>query len=228
MPQLSLTGHELNLNAKCLLWRFIYLHREVIKPPTSWYLLMHHSHRLINIFCQTFLLPPRTWCLRWAKTEKSDPVSWTSLLFLLYFLCVCLSLSLPASSRIPFSRSPPGVHCHTRPARRWRSDVASCWIPSPNCQSLRVSAAFHLSPPPFQSHSLSAISSRHLQCWHSSLSAARNLHPRNRIGEISFFFLDKHLKGISTSVFVSDLESRALNSRVESLVRKLAGLESSL
>lgn len=58
---------------------------------------MHHSHRLINIFCQTFLLPPRTWCLRWAKTEKSDPVSWTSLVFLLYFLCVCVRVSVPAS-----------------------------------------------------------------------------------------------------------------------------------
>lgn len=60
------------------------------------------------------------------------------------FMCVPVSLS----------GSPPGVCCHTKPARRWRSDVASCWIPSPNCQSLRVSTTFYHSPAQFQSYCL--------------------------------------------------------------------------
>lgn len=98
-----------------------------------------HKYPLPNI-------PPafslaRTWCLWWALRGKSVAVSCTSVLFLLYFcVCVwgCMPLSLPASSLMSFSRSPPGVCCHTRPARRWRSDVASCWIASPGCQSLRI------------------------------------------------------------------------------------------
>ena len=147
-----LTGHELNLNAKCLLWRFIYLDGAVIKPPTLWYLPMHHSHRLINIVCQTFLLPSRySWnVVPLVGTEREICARQCCSCS----VCVCVCVSLPASSLMPFSRSPPGVCCHTRPARRWRSDVASCWIPSPDCQSLRVSATFHLPPPPFHSHTL--------------------------------------------------------------------------
>lgn len=186
MPQLSLTGHELNLNAKCLLWRFIYLHRAVIKPPTFWYLPIHHSHHLINILCQIFLPLVRMCCLWWALRGKSVPVSWTSVLFLLYFcvcvwVCVylCVHVSVPASqlSNAFFSRSPPGVCCHTRPARRWRSDVASCWIASPDCHSLRVSATFHLSSPPFHSLTLHQPSPPvTFNVGPSSRSVARKLH----------------------------------------------------
>ena len=186
MPQLSLTGHELNLNAKCLLWRFIYLHRAVIKPPTFWYLPIHHTHHLINILCQIFLPLVRMCCLWWALRGKSVPVSWTSVLFLLYFcvcvwVCVylCVHVSVPASqlSNAFFSRSPPGVCCHTRPARRWRSDVASCWIASPDCHSLRVSATFHLSSPPFHSLTLHQPSPPvTFNVGPSSRSVARKLH----------------------------------------------------
>lgn len=116
-----------------------------------------HKYRLSNISPAYSLA--WTWCLWWALRGNLCPSAAPQHCFCSTFImricvCVCVWLSLAASSLMYFFRSPPGVRCHTRPARRWRSDGASCWIASPDCQSLRVSATFHLPPPPFHSRAL--------------------------------------------------------------------------
>lgn len=154
-------------------------------------------------------------CLWWAQRGKSVPISWTSVLFLLYF-CVCMCecvcecvracLSLPASlSNAFFSVSSRCVlshqACQTLTFRRCLLLDTIARLPEPEGKRHFPSLSTSIS----QSHSPSAISSCHLQRRPSSRSAAGKTSDSKKTWmavEMSCFLC---FKGIT----VSDFWSRA-------------------